>query len=309
MKRRDTLPSMLLGRAAALGEAGQQWLDGLDALVAALEARWQIRVGTALHGGSHAFVAPAAGPDGAPYVLKIELPDAEPGAFLQGVEALRIAAGRGYGRLCAFDPDCRAQLLERLGGTLKDLNYPVPQQLEILCTALRESWKIPAQGARLPDGAASIAWFRGFIPEAWAALGRPCPERVIADALRLLDERESRLGEAEGVLLHGDAHNNNLLQTLDGRGFRFIDPDGILYEPAYDLGVLMREWPEAYRTAPLAAGRARCRLLHQITGVDEAGIWAWGRLQTVSTGLVLLQIGERALGAQLLDTAAAWIGE
>jgi len=111
------------------------------------------------------------------------------------------------------------------------------------------------------------------------------------------------------VIVHGDAHNNNTLMTLDGKGFKLIDPDGIYYEKAYDLGVLMREWPEEYRVYPLENGRKRCKLLHELTGADEKGIWQWGFLQTVSTSLILLQIGQIELADEMLHTAEAWCTE
>ncbi len=306
MPRKDTLPAMLLGRAAALGAPGTRWLDGLDALVAELEMRWRIRVSAAMQGGSHAFAVPAIRDDGSRCVLKIELPDEDESVFLQGLEALRAADGRGYARVYDSDAAARAVLLEQLGPTLRSLNWPIRRQMEVLCDVLQETWAIPAGNAKLPDGAASVNWFRGFISEAWTALEQPCPRRVIDRAMAFLDGREARRGAAERVLLHGDAHNNNLLQTLDGSGFRFIDPDGILYEPAYDLGVLMREWPEEYAAAPLEAGLARCEFLHRRTGVDAEGIWAWGYLQTVSTSLVLLQIGQAALARRMLAVAEAW---
>lgn len=306
-RHRDVLPPMLLGRARALGAVGERWLEGLDALTATLEDRWRVRVGPAMSGGSHAFAAPAEGADGARYVLKIELPDEDEAVFLQGAAALRAADGRGYARLFAVDAENRAVLLERLGGTLKSLGLPVARQQDILCAALAETWRIPAADAPLPGGAESVAWFRGFIPEAWRALERPCPRFAVDQALRLLDGRERRLPAAPRVLVHGDAHNNNLLQTPDGKGFKFIDPDGILYEPAYDLGVLMREWPEEYRKDPLAAGRARRDRLCRLTGADPEAVWAWGCLQSVSTGLILLRIGQTAAGREMLRTAEVWL--
>ena len=53
------------------------------------------------------------------------------------------------------------------------------------------------------------------------------------------------MNPAEFVLVHGDAHGNNTLQDLsEENAFKLVDPDGIFYEKAYDLGVLMREWTE-----------------------------------------------------------------
>ena len=43
------------------------------------------------------------------------------------------------------------------------------------------------------------------------------------------------------MLLHGDVHQWNALQAADG--FKLVDPDGLLAEPEYDLGIIMREDP------------------------------------------------------------------
>ena len=111
----------------------------------------------------------------------------------------------------------------------------------------------------------------------------------------------------EFVLLHGDAHGGNTLKGLSGDAeYKFIDPDGIVYERAYDLGVLMREWVDEYAPCPLEKGKQRCAYLHQLTGVSQQAIWEWGYLQTVSTAFVLLQIGEEESGRKMLNVAEQW---
>lgn len=305
MSRRQ-VPPMVAGKARAAGEAGLRWLESLDGIVSELEERWHVTVGETLTGGSHAFVGLAEGEDGRKYVMKVEVPDTTEDEFMNGIRALKIADGNGYGKLYAYDIERRASLLERLGGVLRTMDYSPDEQMEIICGALLRTWKMPADGADLPDGAASVGWFRGFIEETWAALHQPCPRKVIDRAMEYLDSREAKLNPAEYVLLHGDAHNNNTLRTLDGQGFKLIDPDGIFYEREYDLGVLMREWPEEYREDPVGEGRRRCAMLSRLTGADEQGVWEWGFLQTVSTSLVLLQIGQEPLARQMLHVAECW---
>jgi streptomycin 6-kinase len=140
----------------------------------------------------------------------------------------------------------------------------------------------------------------------WGKLGKPCSKRVIDCAMDYLDSREKNIAPDEYVLIHGDAHNNNTLQVPGTDTYKLIDPDGILYEREYDLGVLMREWPEEYLMEPLKRGKERCELIYRITGADANGIWEWGFLQTVSTSMILLQIGEEKLGQEMLKTAEAW---
>ena len=151
-----------------------------------------------------------------------------------------------------------------------------------------------------------MAWFREFIQNTWNTLRRPCSQQVINRALRYLDSREKALDPSKYVLLHGDAHANNTLETISGDGFKLIDPDGIFYEKAYDAGVLMREWIDEYSEDPLNRGRERCSLLHRLTGAPAKAIWEWGYLQTVSTAFVLLQIGQEQTGYKMLKTAEDW---
>lgn len=68
-------------------------------------------------------------------------------------------------------------------------------------------------------------------------MNHPCSFQVIEQAFSYLQSREHALNPDEFVLLHGDAHGGNTLETLSGDGFKLIDPDGIFYEEAYDLGV------------------------------------------------------------------------
>lgn len=302
-----TPPPAVIGRAKSLGEPGKQWIQSLPQIIQALENDWHIIIGDAMTGGTHAFVAPATGKNGESFAVKIDIPDVSEAEYMNEIRLLQIANGEGYVRLYQVDPSRRAALLERLGARLKDKNYSTRQQIEILCNALKQTWKRPAETPNLSTGADCVNWFRSFIMESWQSLGKPCTEKVIARAMEYLDDREANLNPEKYVLVHGDVHNNNALESLTTPGtFKLIDPDGIFYEPGYDLGVLMREWPEEYEQNPAENGRARCALLHSLTGADEASIWQWGFLQTVSTSFVLLQIGKPELAHKMLGTAEKW---
>lgn len=66
---------------------------------------------------------------------------------------------------------------------------------------------------------------------------------------------------------------------------KLIDADGLFYEKAYDLGVLMREWRSEYAQNPLEEGIRRCEYLHRLTGAKKQAIWEWGFLQCIATAL------------------------
>ncbi|HEX6418048.1 MAG TPA: hypothetical protein VFZ77_06115, partial [Acidimicrobiales bacterium] len=93
-------------------------------------------------------------------------------------------------------------------------------------------------------------------------------------------------------------HQWNALRS--DRGFRLVDPDGLLAEPACDLGVLMREDPlELLEGDPWW----RARWLAARTGLDATAIWEWGVVERVATGLVATRIGLQPVGGQMLAVA------
>ncbi len=89
--------------------------------------------------------------------------------------------------------------------------------------------------------------------------------------------------------MHGDVHEWNALQA--GGGFKLVDPDGLLAEAEYDMGIVMREDPlELMHGDP----RQRARWLARRTGLDAAAIWEWGVVERVSTGLLGTRGGSRS---------------
>lgn len=303
--KKRMIPPLVISRAKSAGAVGEAWLASLDNMISELEKEWHISVGEALSGGIHAFAAHADGENGEKYVLKIDMPENLGGEFLREISALKMAGGTGYAKLYAYDPKRKACLLERLGKPVNRLAYSVEEQLEIICSTLKKTWEIPVVGVELSNGKESVEWFRNFIGEMWGKLDHPCSEKVIDRAFSCLQSRENVINPSEFVLIHGDAHGGNTLKTLSDDGYKLIDPDGIFYEKAFDLGVLMREWREEYRSNPVQKGLERCKYLSKLTGVEEKAIFEWGFLQCVSTGMVFWNIN-RNVGKELLDIAESW---
>lgn len=139
---------------------------------------------------------------------------------------------------------------------------------------------------------------RGFITATWEALDHPCSERAIDYALRCAARRVDAHRDERAVLVHGDVHQWNALEAPDG--FRLVDPDGLLAEPEYDLGIIMREDP-----LDLLDGDPyeRARWLAARTGLDPTAIWEWGVVERVSTGLLCTRVGLQPVGRQMLAVA------
>ena len=275
------VPDVVRNKARTVG-AGR-WLDGLDDLVAEIERDWQLTVGRAYSDGTEAFVADAELADGTPAVLKLIVPRDNIESVANEINVLRMADGNGCVRLLRADEDRSALLLERLGPALVKLGRPLPERLAILTDTAKRVWR-PAPGAGFPTGAEKAKWLADFITAAWDRLDRPCSERAVDHALRCAARRAQAHDDERAVLVHGDVHQWNALQTIDGRGFKLVDPDGLLAEPAADLGVLMREDPADLleRKEPMD----RARWLARRTGLDATAIWEWGVVERVSTGLL-----------------------
>jgi streptomycin 6-kinase len=305
------VPDAVRQKAAARGAEGTRWLRGLGDVIEQLEHDWDVVVGFTLHGGSESYVAAATTGDGVDAIIKIAIPGND---LACEATALRLAKGHGYARLLEHDSTRQAMLQERLGASLAELGLPVNTQIEIICATLRRAWETPPPAsAGLPSGADKARWLARFIAATWEELNRPCHERIIEQALSLAEVRRSVFDPETAVLVHGDAHSGNTLQDLQHRStagarFKFIDPDGLFAERAYDLAIPMREWTsELLEGDPARLGRERSGLLGHLTGVDTHAIWEWGFVERVSTGLLAMQVGAEDAGRQMLKVAHHWL--
>ncbi|MGH3374740.1 MAG: aminoglycoside phosphotransferase family protein [Actinoallomurus sp.] len=288
------VPVVVRNKAAAFG--ADAWLEALPALVAELCARWSITVDRVYDDATEALVVAATRADGTPAVLKVHVAGR---GEATGYEAtvLRLAAGRGCVRLLRDDLERGALLLERLGPSLHDLRLPVQRRHEVLCDAARLVWR-PAPGCGLPTGADKARWLAERIPVAWEETGRPCTAAAVEHALACAARRAAAHDDGRAMLVHGDVHEWNALRSADG--FKLVDPDGLLAEPEYDLGVLMREDPvELLDGDPFD----RARWLADRTGLDATAIWEWGVVERVSTGLLATRVGLQPVGRQMLAAA------
>jgi streptomycin 6-kinase len=307
MIQQVVIPVEVRQRAVAAGDVGRRWLDALPDLVAGLERDWGISVGDPLRGGSAGLVARATNASGEPVVLKLGSPAHD--NFANEVAVLRIAAGRGYANLLKYDASRRAILLERLGPKLHELGLPISRRIEIICETLREAWPPASDPVGFQSSAQKARHLAGLIATRRQQLGEPCSGRLVAQAMAFATERESAFDPARAVLLHGDAHDHNALQTLDGAGFKFVDPDPLFGERAYDVAISMRSWTDELLAGdPVRLGRDRCTQLADLTGEAPRAIWQWGLLERVSTGLFLMYLGRFEEGRRMLAVTETWVG-
>lgn len=297
--------TIVANKAREVGATG--WLAGLDELVAGLATEWGLEVGDPLSGGTEAYVTRVARADGSPAVLKLMIPrpDSDPigqNAAAHESTVLELAGGNGCAELFASDVGRGALLMERLGPSLYELGTAIAERHRIMVDCAERMWR-PAPDAGLTTGAAKAQWLMDHVVARWDQLDRPCSEQAVEHAISCGERRLAAHDDERSVLVHGDIHQWNTLRSDRSMetGHKLIDPDGLLAEPEYDLGIIMREDP-----VELMAGRPfdRASWLGEKTGLDAHAIWEWGVLERVSTGLIATSIDLQPVGSEMLAAAA-----
>ena len=268
-------PSLRKARTVA-GEGG--WLDSLPALLGEMASEWSLAIGRSCDGfGMNALVVEATTPDGTAAVLKLAPPsDAE--KVVVEATVLRLADGDGCVRLLDADTGRRALLLERLGPSMYDLDVPRRERHELLLDAVKQMWRPVERSVDLQSGSERARWTIERLEHVWEQSHRACSEPVLADAIACAERRAAAHDDTRAVLCHGDLHELNALQAEDGT-FKLIDPEGVMAEPEYDLGVLMRNAPGEDEL------HERADWLTATTGCDRTAIWEWGTAERVLSGL------------------------
>ena len=261
------------------GEAGRLWLGRLPGLVELLAARWSLKVGPPFPSLSYNYAAPAEGAGGERLVLKVGVPVPE---LLSEAEALRLFGGRGAVRLVDSDARSGALLLERIEpGT----------QLVALCEeddaaatsaaagVMKKLWR-PVPGVH--DFPTAADWGEGLVRmrEHFGGGTGPFPRRLVEEAETLYAELLA--SASEPVLTHGDLHHGNVLAGPGGTWLA-IDPKGLVAEPAYEVGALLRNpMPRLLRRPdPVRVTERRIAQLSDELGIERARVRGWGLAQAV----------------------------
>jgi streptomycin 6-kinase len=159
-----------------------------------------------------------------------------------------------------------------------DLDVPRRRRHELLLDAVRKLWRPVDPDVGLQRGSAYAEYLIGRLPVVWEQSNRACSERVLADAISSAERRAAAHDDERAVLCHGDLHELNALQAGDGT-FKLVDPEGVVAEREYVLGVIMRNAPGDDDL------HERADWLAAATGCDRTAIWEWGTAERVLSGL------------------------
>ncbi len=286
-----------------------QIIQNLRKTIHILETEKKIKLIKSLSGGTSAFLAEALTKENKQLIVKIPLHELELGVdFKNEIAALKMVAGNGYVQLLAYDSDLKVAFLEQLGIPLADCGFSINRQIAIICQTLQQSWIPIKEADQFPNTLGIADWFTTYIHDNWKALNQPFSTELFTKTNEFIAQRKANYSPMNACLVHGDAHNYNILQAKAGASetFKLIDPDGIRAEPAYDLGVLMREWADELILNPKEKLMERVAYLAALTGLEKKPIWQWGLIQCVATGLVLLQADQEEEGKKLVTIAESW---
>jgi streptomycin 6-kinase len=264
-------------RIANEGKGGERWISELPGILAACEARWNITIGAPFANLSYNFVAPATRADGGLAVVKACIPRGE---YLQQSEALRLFDGRGMAALLAYDDANEVMLLEAAQpGTLLASIEDDELATSIVASVMRQFW-CPVPAAH-PFPTVSD-WGRGFsrLRDQYDGDSGPFPPRLLEEAETLFAELDASMDAP--VLLHGDLHHDNILAS-QRLPWLAIDPKGLVGEPAYELGALLRNpLPRLLQMShPARILARRIDQLAEEVGLDRKRIRDWGLAQAV----------------------------
>lgn len=213
-----------------------------------------IRVGARLDGTSWPSSSSRVGPitlEGRPAFLKVT---DEPEELL-GVRALIEWHGDGAVRVIA--QDANAIVLERAGATMRSVLADDDAATRAVC---RVAARLHAHEVGELSSFPTLAdRFRSLFTDSAPRFDRG---RVLA---RELLERSTR-----AVLLHGDLHSENVLQSP--RGWVAIDPKGIVGPRTFEYGPLFTNW-----TLPQAVDRfdTRLRIVSAEAEIEPTELLRW----------------------------------
>ncbi len=258
-------------------DEGRVWLEHLPTILARCEQRWQLRLGAPFPNVTYHFVISGVREDGTQVVVKAHSPTGE---FAEELEALRLFDGHGMTQLLAYDRNDEVLLLERLrpGISLRKMEDD-EQAISIAANVMKQLWR-PAPPVH--PFATVEKWGQGFarLRQHYNGGNGPFPKALLEEAETLYAELCASMSEP--MLLHGDLHQDNILSS-ERDGWLAIDPKGLIGEPAYETGALLRNFlPELLEQPnPKQILARRVEQLAQILRFDRTRIRGWSLSQAV----------------------------
>jgi streptomycin 6-kinase len=239
-------------------------VSALAGLLDECRSRWEL-VPDGSFPFSYGYAEPVRRADGSAAVLKL--------GPREEVAAAEWFSGRGGVRVLEVDRERGALLLQRaLPGTTL-VGVPDEEAVAAFAAVARALWRAPSEEHRLPT---VREWGRSLDSRSRAA-------GMFAELCDSMDDV---------AVLHGDLHHFNVLRS--GAGWVAIDAKGVVGEPAYETGALLRNPKPMLLDEPDPARilRRRADLLCDMLDLDVARVRGWAYAQAMLSAAWSVQDGE-----------------
>jgi streptomycin 6-kinase len=259
------------------GAAGCAWLGCLPALVEQYARQWSLVVLPPFGNCSYNYVVPVVRADGTDAVLKAGFPGPE---LYTEIDALRIYAGRGSVQLFETSREQGLFLLERLKpGTPLSTEHDDRRATSVAASLMRQLHRPAPHKHTFPSVG---EWAQGLrrLRDRFEDGTGPFPARLVETAERLFTELLGSM--TASVLLHGDLHPGNVL-AAERQPWLAIDPKGVIGEPEYEVGALLRDPVSGLQAGP-SPKQVLARRVDQIVdemGFDRARTIGWAVAQAM----------------------------
>jgi streptomycin 6-kinase len=258
------------------GPRAREWFEALPSLVSHLQDRWALEIGAPFLPLSYHYVTRARQNLDRAVLLKLGVPGVD---LDREAQCLIAFGGRGAVRLLESDLKLGALLLERItpGWDIRGLDEA--QAISATADVLKRLHR-PA-----PDASAFPTvqdWGKGFgrLRDKYGGQTGPIPGAIFARAEATFFDLANSMSHP--VLLHGDLHHENILAS-DRGGWLAIDPQGVVGEPAYEVGAFLRNPMPSLLDRPNLEGvlARRIQLFSETLGLDPIRLRGWDFAQAV----------------------------
>ncbi len=265
-------------------EVGRDWLADLPQLISSLEELWGIQAGEAFPSITYNYVTPATQLDGTDVILKVGVP----GPHIENeTECLQRYAGKCSPFLLEYEPAFGAMLLERIrpGTAIQDLEGE--KAIVASVSVMNGLHQASLSDAKLPTVQDWWLGFERFRKLYFGGTG-PLPENLVLEAEGIYADLVSSMEKS--VLLHGDLHHGNILVGTR-LPFIAIDPQGVIGEPAYEVGAFLRNpLPDLLDREGLDdILEYRVAAFSDLLSIDKDRIAAWGFSQAVLSAIWIIE--------------------
>lgn len=217
------------------GDEGVRWLNSLPDQVDQFEQKWNIKTFDPFT-LSYNYVCPAITTDGQNVVLKLSFPNNH--EFMTEIEAIKRFPEEVTIKILEEDLEKGCVLLEQaIPGTPVAKITPDEDQIHFVAQVIKKLHK-PIIEEDKKTFCSISNWaeiFDKYIKHDKDGLGI-VPRNLVDLGKSIFTEFLQE--DKQQYLLHGDLHNDNILQSK--RGWLVIDPKGIVGEREFELGAYLR---------------------------------------------------------------------